>query len=106
MINTLVVFEVEPQKTGEFESTHRKLVELMSVQPGCIEIKAHRSISDPSEYMVYGTWKNKKAWEHAHQVPQFKGLFKSLPIVKHTLSLSSFFELVYTYEGKCEPKHP
>ena len=106
MIHTLIVFHVQPRKTGEFESTHRKLVELMSAQPGCIEIKAHRSVSDPSEYMVYGTWKNKKAWEHAHQVPQFKGLFKSLPIVKHTLSRNSFFELAYASEGTCEPGRP
>lgn len=74
-------------------------------QPGCVEIKAHHSISDPSEYMVYGTWKSKKAWEDAHQIPQFKGLFKKLPLVKHTLSLSSFFELVYASEGRCETEH-
>ena len=106
MIQTLILFQVQPRKTHEFESTHRKMVELMSVQPGCVEIKAHRSISDLSEYMVYGTWKNKKAWEDAHHIPQFKGLFKSLPVVKHTLSLSSFFELVYASEGKCGPEHP
>lgn len=106
MIQTLILFHVEPGKTDEFELTHRKLVKLMSAQPGCVEIKAHRSISDRSEYMVYGTWESKRAWEAAHQIPQFKGLFKALPIIKHTLSLSSFFELVYSSEGKCGPEHP
>lgn len=106
MIQTLILFHVQPGKSAEFESTHRKLVGLMSAQPGCIEIKAHRSISDPSEYMVYGTWKSKRAWEDAHQIPQFKGLFKALPIVEHTLSLSSFFELVYASGGTCETENP
>ena len=105
MIQTFILFHVQARKNSEFELTHRKIVEIMSDQPGCVEIKAHRSISDPSEYMVYGTWKNKKAWEDAHQIPEFKRLFKSLPVVKHTLSLSSFFELAYTSEGKREPEH-
>lgn len=106
MIQTLVQFQVQPGKTHEFESIHRKLVGLMRTQPGCIDVKAHRSISDPSEYMVYGTWKNKKVWEDAHHIPQFKGLFKTLPVVKHTLSMSSFFERVYDSEEKHEPVHP
>jgi quinol monooxygenase YgiN len=74
MIHTLVRFQVVPGKTDEFEDVHRKLVELMSLQSGCIEIKAHRSVANPSEYMVYGTWEDKQAWERAHQHPAFPAL--------------------------------
>ncbi|MBI5568601.1 MAG: antibiotic biosynthesis monooxygenase [Desulfomonile tiedjei] len=96
MINTLVHFYVQPEKVNEFETTHRKLVGLMRDQPGCIEIKAHRSVDNPLEYAVYGTWESKEAWNRAHQSTQFKRLFKNLPIVDHTLSRASFFKLVYT----------
>jgi quinol monooxygenase YgiN len=99
MIQTLIEFHVQPEKTQEFESIHRKLVTLMSAQPGCIEIKAHRAIDKPLEYMVYGTWESKEAWVQAHQIDGFKKLFKSLPIRRHTLSRNSFFEVVYTAQG-------
>ena len=95
MIHTLVVFHVQSGRSGELESQHRKLVTLMGDQPGCLEIRAHRSLNDPLEYMVYGSWEDKEAWERAHQTPGFKELFKRLPLVEHTLSRSSFFEPVY-----------
>ena len=102
MIHTLVIFHVQPGRAAEFESVHRKLVELMGVQPGCIEIKAHRSLTNPLEYMVYGSWEKKEVWERAHQIPRFKELFKSLPLTEHTLSSGSFFELVYATNGEGE----
>ena len=95
MIHTLVIFHVQSGRAAEFESNHGKLVALMGSEPGCIEIRAHRSVSDPLEYMVYGSWQDKEAWERAHQTPRFKELFKRLPLVEHTLSRSSFFEPVY-----------
>lgn len=95
MIHTLVIFRVESGRVAEFESDHRKLIALMGRQPGCIEIRAHRSLKDPLEYMVYGSWEDKEAWECAHQTPRFTELFKSLPLVEHTLSRGSFFEPVY-----------
>jgi quinol monooxygenase YgiN len=100
MIHTFVSFHVLPGKTAEFESLHRKLLDLMSAQPGCREIRVHRSLSDPLEYMVYGTWQSKEAWERAHQATEeFKSLFNSLPIERHTLSRTSFFEPAYQFEG-------
>jgi len=99
MIHTLVIFHVQSGRAADFESGHRELVVLMGGQPGCIEIRAHRSLHDPLEYMVYGTWEDKQAWERAHQNSRFKELFKSLPLADHTLSRSSFFELVYGIKG-------
>jgi quinol monooxygenase YgiN len=96
MIHTLVRFQVSSGKADEFEQIHRKLVELMKAQSGCIEIRAHRSLANPTEYMVYGTWENKRAWERAHQHPECPGLFKTLPVVEQNLSSGSFFELIYT----------
>jgi len=96
MVNILVHFYAQPQKANEFETIHRRLVALMRDQPGCIEIKAHRGVNNPLEYAVYGTWESKEAWTRAHQSAQFKRLFKSLPIVEHTLSRTSFFEPIYT----------
>lgn len=95
MIHTLVIFHVQPGRAAEFEADHRKLVALMGDQPGCREIRAHRSLNDSLEYMVYGSWEDKQAWERAHQGPAFKELFKKLPLAEHTLSRSSFFELAY-----------
>lgn len=100
MIHTLVIFHVQPGRTAEFESDHRKLVALMGDQPGCIELRAHRALNDPLEYMVYGSWEDKETWERAHQTPTFRKLFKSLPLVEHTLSRGSFFELVYGTKGE------
>jgi quinol monooxygenase YgiN len=100
MIQTLVIFRVKPGRAAEFESDHRKLVALMGGQPGCIELRAHRSLNDPLEYMVYGSWEDKEAWERAHQTPRFKELFKRLPLAGHTLSSSSFFEPVYGTKGE------
>ncbi|OLE39917.1 MAG: hypothetical protein AUG00_00095 [Candidatus Rokubacteria bacterium 13_1_20CM_2_70_7] len=99
MIHTLVVFHVQSGRAAEFEADHRKLLALMGGQPGCIEIRAHRSLSDPLEYMVYGSWEDKEAWERAHQTPEFKESFKSLPLIGHTLSRGSFFEPVYGTKG-------
>lgn len=51
-------------------------------------------------YVVYGTWESKDAWERAHQTTeQFKSLFKSLPVERHTLSRTSFFEPAYEFAG-------
>jgi quinol monooxygenase YgiN len=98
MIHTLVVFHPQPGRTAEFESAHRKLVDLMGRQPGCVELRAHRSLNAPLEYMVYGSWEDKGAWDRAHQTPEFRDLFKGLPIAQHGLSRNSFFELVYRAE--------
>lgn len=95
MINTVVTFKVQPGKTHEFEWAHRKLVEFMGTQPGCLGIKVHRSLANPLEYVVYGTWAHKRDWERAHQAKTFKEMFKNLPIVECTLSRESFFELAY-----------
>lgn len=100
MIHTLVIFRVQSGHAADFESDHRKLVALMGGQPGCIEIRAHRSLSDPLEYMVYGSWEDKEAWERAHQTPMFKELFKRLPLAGHTLSRSSLFEPAYGTKGE------
>ncbi len=99
MIHTLVSFHVQPAKVHEFESVHRGLVGFMGGQPGCIEIKVHRSLKDPQEYVVYGTWDSKEAWERAHQTAEFRAQFQDLPIERHTLSSASFFELAYTFKG-------
>jgi quinol monooxygenase YgiN len=99
MIHTLVSFHVQPAKIHEFESVHRGLVRFISGQPGCIEIKVHRSLKNPQEYVVYGTWESKEAWERAHQGTEFRARFQSLPIEEHTLSSSSFYEFAYGSQG-------
>jgi quinol monooxygenase YgiN len=98
MIYALVTFRVQPSKLTEFESIHRALARFISRQPGCIAIKVHRSLRNPQEYAVYGTWESKEAWESAHQTAEFKAQFKNLPIEQHTLSSGSFFEIAYCYE--------
>jgi quinol monooxygenase YgiN len=99
MMHTLVSFHVQPSKVDEFESLHRAIAQLMSGQPGCTEIRVHRSMKNPLEYVVYGTWASKDAWDRAHQTVEFKKQFQRLPIEHHTLSSASFFELAYAYTG-------
>lgn len=70
----------------------------MSGQPGCIEVKVQRAQKNPLEYVVYGTWNSKEAWDRAHQIAQFKTQFQNLPIERHTLSSASFFEVAYAYQ--------
>ena len=100
MIHTLVKFQVQASKTHEFESLHRSLLQAMSEQYGCVEIKVHRSLKDPQEYVVYGTWESKDAWDRAHQTEEFRTQFQALPIETHTLSSASFFELAYRFDGR------
>lgn len=97
MMHTLVSFYVQRSKEHEFEPLHRAVAQFMSGQPGCIEVKVHRSLKNPLEYVVYGTWESKEAWERAHQTTEFKTQFQKLPIERHTLSSASFFELAYAY---------
>jgi hypothetical protein len=47
MIHTFVTFHVLPNKAEEFESVHRRLLELICAKPGCREAKVHRSLADP-----------------------------------------------------------
>jgi len=100
MIYALVTFHVQSSKINEFESLHRALAQFISGQPGCIEIKVHRSLKkkDPQEYVVYGAWESKEAWESAHQTTEFKTQFKNLPVEQHTLSSASFFDVAYSYQ--------
>jgi quinol monooxygenase YgiN len=70
MIYALVTFHVQPSKIHEFESLHRALARFISSQPGCIAVKVHRSLKNPQEYVVYGTWEGKEAWERAHQTAE------------------------------------
>lgn len=99
MIHTLVSFHVKSSNADEFESLHRALLQSMSEQNGCIEIRVHRSLKTPEEYVVYGTWESKEDWDRAHQNEEFRTRFHSLPVERHTLSSASFFELAYRYEG-------
>lgn len=99
MIYALVTFHVQPSKVYEFESLHRALARFISGQPGCIAVKVHRSLKKRQEYVVYGTWESKEAWESAHQTVEFKTQFQNLPIEQHTLSSASFFEAAYAYQG-------
>jgi len=98
-MHTFVSFHVQPSKVHEFESLHRAIAQFMSAQPGCTEIKVHRSLKNPLEYVVYGTWESKEAWDSAHQTAEFKTQFQNLPIERHTLSSASFFEIAYVYAG-------
>lgn len=100
MIHTLVKFQVQSSKINEFESLHRTLLQSMSEKHGCIEIKVHRSLKTPQEYVVYGIWESKEAWDSAHQTEEFRIQFQKLPIETHTLSSASFFELAYRFDGK------
>ena len=100
MIHTFVSFHVLPDKTEEFESLHRTLLELITAQPGCCGIDVHRSLGDRLEYMVHGRWESKQAWEQAHQrSDEFKASFKRLPVEGHNLSRASFFEPAYRFSG-------
>jgi quinol monooxygenase YgiN len=99
MIDTFVTFHVLPGKTAEFERLHQQLLARISAQPRCATIRVHRSVTNPLEYMVHGTWLT-EAWERAHQtMPEFKSLFNSLPIEHHSLSRASFFEPAYECAG-------
>lgn len=95
MIHTFIAFQVEPDRSPDFERAHRTLAESMGAQPGCVEIRVHRSLTDPLKYMVYGTWESKDAWDRAHQRAGFGELFRALPVVDQTLSRAAFFEPVY-----------
>lgn len=103
MIYAMVTFHVLPSKVHEFQSLHRALARFISGQPGCIAVKVHRSLKNPQEYVVYGTWEDKEAWERAHQTAEFKTQFQNLPIEGHTLSSASFFEMAYAYHGGVAP---
>lgn len=100
MIHTSVKFQVQTSKIHEFESLHRALLQSMSEQHGCVEIKVHRSLKTPQEYVVYGTWESKEAWDRAHHSQEFRTQFQKLPVETHTLSSASFFELAYRFDGK------
>jgi len=100
MIHTLVKFQVKASKINEFESLHHALLRSMSEKHGCLEIKVHRSLKTPQEYLVYGTWESKEAWDRAHQSDEFRTQFQKLPIEAHTLSSASFFEPAYKFDGK------
>ena len=98
MIDTFVIFRVQPGRTEEFEAIHRKLLAHISGMPGCIDVDVHRSASEPLEYMVHGRWESKAAWERAHQTGvEFRSFFAELPVEHHTLSRVSFFERAYRF---------
>ncbi len=104
MICALVTFHVQPSMVHEFETRHRGLARFISGRPGCIAVKVHRSLKNPQEYVVYGTWESKEAWESAHQTAEFKSQFRNLPIEHHSLSSASFFEIAYAYQmGEADP---
>ena len=99
MIDTFVTFHVLSGRAAEFERIHQELLDGICTREGCIQVKVHRSVADPLEYMVHGTWIDKDAWEHAHQTtPEFKVLFGQLPIDRHSLTRGSFFETAYEYQ--------
>jgi len=98
-MTTLVTFHVQPARVHEFESLHRALLQSMCAQNGCIEIRVHKSLKTPQEYLVYGTWESKEAWDRAHQTEEFRTNFQKLPIERHTLTSASFYEVVYVYNG-------
>jgi len=100
MIDTFVTFNVLPDRTAEFERLHQQLLARICAQPGCVTVRAHRSVANPLEYRVHGTWVDKDAWERAHQTtPEFKSLFGPLPLENHSLSRGSFFEGAYEFSG-------
>jgi quinol monooxygenase YgiN len=101
MIDTFVTFHVLPGRTAQFEQIHQELLDRICAREGCIQVRVHRSVADPLEYMVDGTWTGKDAWERAHQTtPEFKVLFGQLPIERHSLARGSFFEGAYERSGR------
>ncbi|MEO6435401.1 MAG: antibiotic biosynthesis monooxygenase family protein [Tepidisphaeraceae bacterium] len=105
MIDTFITFGVFAGRTGEFETTHRRLLAHMCGKPGCVDVSVHRSTAEPLEYMVHGRWESKDAWERAHQIrSEFRGLFAQLPLEAHSLTRASFFEPAYGFTGgKADP---
>jgi len=99
MIHTFIAFQVEPNRSQDFERAHHTLAQSMGAQPGCVEINVHRSLTDPHRYMVYGTWESKEAWDRAQQRAGFGELCRALPVVDQTLSNAAFFEPVYSIKG-------
>lgn len=106
MIHTFVAFQVESGHAADFERAHHDLVQFLGTQPGCLEIRVHRSLSDPLAYMVYGTWQSKDAWDRAHQTTGFGKVFRDLPVVDHGLSKAIFYEARYSTRGLAAAEQP
>jgi hypothetical protein len=59
----------------------------------CDKVHGSQKKKDPQEYVVYGAWESKEAWEGANLTAGFKTQFKNPPVEQHTLSSASFFEV-------------
>jgi hypothetical protein len=69
MVHTLVTFHVLPGRTEEFESLHRRLLELICAQPGCREVRVHRAVVELLEYVVLNSNRCSSAYpSRAHAV--------------------------------------
>jgi len=79
---------------GKGEELERELIALVPPtrqEPGCINYDLHRSSEDPTMYMFYENWVNKKALDQHLEMPYLKEFSKKADrLLKKPIELSLY----------------
>jgi len=69
-------------KGDELEREFEKLVPKVLEEPGVITYLVHRSIDDPSKFLVYERYKSREDFDYHCATPHFKEFFEAFDSIK------------------------
>ena len=69
-------------KGDKLEREFKKLVPKVLEEPGVITYVVHRSIDDPSRFLVYERYKDREAFDYHCSTPHFKQFFEAFDSIK------------------------
>ncbi len=69
-------------KGDELEREFKKLVPKVLEEPGVITYVIHRSIDNPTRFLVFERYKSREAFDYHCSTPHFKAFFEAFESIK------------------------
>ena len=82
MLVVVAMVKAVEGKGGELEREFEKLVPKVLEEPGVITYVIHRSIDDPSKFLVYERYKDREAFDYHHSTPYLKAFYEAFNSIK------------------------
>ena len=71
-VTLAVTWRARPGNEAAIEATLRAMVELTNREPGCLHFSAHRSTTDPTEFLIFEQYRDQTALDEHSNSDYFK----------------------------------
>jgi len=96
MVAFLVTFKVAKESEAAFIDDYKRIVSVLSRQPGFIRGRLHRGLQDPSVFFNYAEWESEEAFRKAYAAREVEDMHQGLQVLPtmRTMDLQRYEVLI------------